>query len=66
LHEVGVITIGFLLLRVFGGILAKPWKIMILDKGALLLMDSDTREALLYEISTASSVPFEANEPHDV
>jgi hypothetical protein len=40
-HKVGVITIGFLLLRVLGCIIALPWGIMFLDLGASLLMDSE-------------------------
>jgi hypothetical protein len=36
-HKVRVITIGFLLLGVLGSILTIPWRIMLLDKRALLL-----------------------------
>jgi hypothetical protein len=36
-HEVGVITIGFLLLGILGCILAIPRRIMLLDKGLFSL-----------------------------
>jgi hypothetical protein len=57
-HIVGIITIGFVFVLVLGSILAIPWRVMLLDKGALLLMDSDVGTALLKKISTARLFPL--------
>ena len=65
-HIVGVVAIGFIFILVLGSSFAKPWKVMVLDKRTLLLMDSDVGTTFLKKISMALLLPLEKNEPHDV
>jgi hypothetical protein len=45
-HIVGIITIGFVFVLVLGSSFAKPWKVMVLDKRTLLLVNGDVGAAL--------------------